>query len=290
MLFKRKPNTKISIYTRFSSYRRKRDISIRRERTSIDRVISSNPIKKSAKFLLITLLVLGSLYLGYLIFATDFFKVKTTEVISGKDDSDNNLIKSEINIFKGESIFSINKVELTKELLAKYPEIETIKIKKRLPSTLELHILKYEPKANLKVFIENIERKYILNSIGYIAYSDTEDPDLPTITMQREKAYNSREKVMEQDELNNIIKAQILFEQKFLMKVTEIKYLEIAREFHMKTEKDFFVWLDLTQDYKSQLSKLKASEQKLNIHTTPLQYIDLRVAGNQGEKVIFKRK
>ena len=74
------------------------------------------------------------------------------------------------------------------------------------------------------------------------------------------------------------------------MEVTDIIYLEKAREFHLRTEKNFDIWLSLEMDYKSQLSKLKAAEQKLNIKTEPLQYIDLRIAGGNGEKVIFKRR
>jgi hypothetical protein len=50
------------------------------------------------------------------------------------------------------------------------------------------------------------------------------------------------------------------------------------------------VWLDLTVDIPQQLGKLKRTLPKLDIYHEPLEYIDLRIAGAESEKVIFKRR
>ena len=70
----------------------------------------------------------------------------------------------------------------------------------------------------------------------------------------------------------------------------EAEWGKIEREFHLKTEAGFYVWLDMTTDVETQLKKLKRALPKLDIYKEPLQYIDLRIAGAESEKVIFKRK
>ncbi len=290
MLFKKR-KTNISLYTKFSSYRRKRSTAYPvKERSQIDRVLSSNPLKRSGKFFLYFFLLAGLIYVGYLIFFSETFIVTETALFEGETRIDHDVILSEVNVYKGKLIFSVQKSELTRELIAKYPEIEKISIKRRLPNKLYVYIEKYPEVANLQVYVEEVQRKYVLNTMGTVSLADAEDANLPYIVMDREKAYNSREQVMTGTQLEDILKAQKLFEQKFNMKIIDILYLEKAREYHLRTEKNFSIWLDMTQDYKAQLSKLKAAEQKLNIHTTPLAYIDLRIAGSKGEKVIFMRK
>jgi hypothetical protein len=65
--------------------------------------------------------------------------------------------------------------------------------------------------------------------------------------------------------------------------------LKQARELHLLTERHFTVWLDLTQDLNIQLTKLKKSlGNTFNIYEMPLDYIDLRISGQNGEKVIYK--
>jgi hypothetical protein len=80
------------------------------------------------------------------------------------------------------------------------------------------------------------------------------------------------------------------FTELFGMKITQGEYLKRERELHMLTEKNFEIWLDLTSDVLQQLTKLKRATVKLDLTTTPLEYIDLRIAGGDSEKVIFKRR
>ena len=74
------------------------------------------------------------------------------------------------------------------------------------------------------------------------------------------------------------------------MQVLEIDYLRRARELHLLTERYFYVWLDLSQDLDKQLLKLKKALNELNIYEADLDYIDLRISGQNGEKVIYKLK
>lgn len=291
MIFRRKKTTK-SKYTSYSSYSRvsgKRKFNAKKTQSLGGAIISKN-IKIILKIFIILFLIIVIFFGGYYVFFSGSMVVKETALFENNIRIDHDIILSEINSHKGVSLLGINKSDLITELKAKYPEIESIKIKKKLPNKLYVYISKYPEAANLIVKVDEVQRKYIINSQGSITKADTESSALPYITMTREKAYNSKEQIFTPEQLDKILKAEKLFEQKFAMKVIDVIYLEKAREFHLKTEKDFDVWLSLETDYKTQLSKLKAAEQKLNINTEPLQYIDLRISGNNGEKVIFKRR
>ncbi len=74
------------------------------------------------------------------------------------------------------------------------------------------------------------------------------------------------------------------------MKIIDAEYLVREREVHLRTEKNFIVWIDMEKDLNIQLDKLKKVLGKLNIYNTPLEYIDLRISGTDNEKVIFKRR
>lgn len=290
MIFgKKKKNT--ASYTKYSSYGREGARKFSSEKPPRTGLGVAYP-KFAVVFKLILWLVGIILLIGsiYYIFFSNGLVVKETGLFENDIRIDNDIILSEINVYKGSSIFGVNKNDLIAELKIKYPEIEHVKVKKKLPDKLYVYISKYAAAANLIVKVDEVERKYIINTEGNIAKADFENPALPYITMERDKAYNSRERVFTAAQLDKILKAEKLFEQKFAMEITDIIYLEKAREFHLRTEKNFELWLSLEMDYKTQLSKLKAAEQKLNIQTEPLQYIDLRIAGGSGEKVIFKRK
>lgn len=282
---------KRSNYTKYSSYRRtqrKKPLEKTAAKQKRAQKVRSQRFVRIKQILLI-IAIIGGLGFGiYYIFFSGSMVVEETALFEGNTRIDHDIILSEINVHKGEPLLAINKTELIHELKAKYPEIEHIDIRKRLPNKLYVYITKYPIITNLTVKVENVQRTYLINSEGSIAVADSEDESLPYIVMNREKAYNSKEKVFTAEELESILNAKKLFEQKFNMQILETMYLEAPREYHFLTEKNFYVWMDLTQDYVAQLSKLKAAEQKLNLHSTPLQYIDLRIAGSNGEKVIYK--
>lgn len=96
--------------------------------------------------------------------------------------------------------------------------------------------------------------------------------------------------VISSSNLTYMLNAASSFEERFGMKITEMQLLPQAREFHFKTEKNFEIWLDIQIPFEKQFLKLKKAMATLDIYKTPLFYIDLRVSGANGEKVIFKRK
>ena len=93
---------------------------------------------------------------------------------------------------------------------------------------------------------------------------------------------------MDAENLTTLLEVETDYEAKFNMQILEVHYIRRAREVHLYTERYFFVWIDLTQEVEIQLNKLKKAMTELNIYEAPLLYIDLRISGQNGEKVIYK--
>ena len=87
-----------------------------------------------------------------------------------------------------------------------------------------------------------------------------------------------------------IVEAFTKFNELFGMEAFRGEWKKTERELHIMTEKKFEIWFDLTSSINTQLSKLKRALPKLNIYNEPLEYIDLRIAGADSEKVIFRRR
>lgn len=96
------------------------------------------------------------------------------------------------------------------------------------------------------------------------------------------------EELIPEETLQTLLETASNFEGKFDMEVLEMHYLKRARELHLYTERYFFVWIDLTQDTELQLTKLKKALTEIDIYAAPLEYIDLRISGQNGEKVIYR--
>jgi hypothetical protein len=112
---------------------------------------------------------------------------------------------------------------------------------------------------------------------------------LPIIQIKKEGSLRMGSTVISPDRLAFALEAIQSFEEKFGMKVIHGIYLNVEREFHLETERKFYVWLDMTMDLDYQLNKLKQALPKLDIYEENLDYIDLRISGINGEKIIFKR-
>ncbi len=130
-----------------------------------------------------------------------------------------------------------------------------------------------------------------MNELGYISGFESENSELPLILMDSigtDVKLELNTQLIPQEELQVLLQIAEDFEGKFNMKVLETRYLKCAREVHLLTERNFSVWVDLTQPIENQLSKLKKALTEINIYEDPLLYIDLRISGQSGEKVIYK--
>lgn len=249
------------------------------------------------KFLisLLSLFIIGGL--SYFAFYTDFFLIDEYHIYEDEIEITNNLPLNGLitDSLNNENILIYNDQLLKEAILEQNPEYQNIYINKVLPRTIEIELEKYPQAANILNEVRtpeglNLVKKFIINTNGMIIKENEENAELPYIKISTENSFQLNTMPIERENLDNIIKLINLFEEKFGIEVIEAVYLKKARELHLRTAKEFAVWIDLTKEILPQIDKLKMALPKLDIYNTPLEYIDLRISGVDAEKVIFKRR
>lgn len=250
--------------------------------------------------------------LVYLFFFTGFFEIKKIE-IKGNSESieDKNTVNEYLQKFLGDNIIMFSSMKHEKTLAEKIPYIKSLNIGRSWPDTLVATLETFPLIANVRVDQpDGSSQFYIVNELGFISTVGVTNEELPTIVMDvtgtdfdlsmhdeesgtggvASDSLAVHEELIPHELLNTIIKTKTDFEGKFNLQLLEIQYLKRAKELHLFTELEFFVWIDMSQDIDLQLAKLKKGLTKLNIYEDSIEYIDLRVTGQNGEKIIYKLK
>ena len=249
------------------------------------------------KKILASILSIG--ILGFCVYALYFSNYFLLEKFSVEEEGTiidtNENINATLQKRLGQNLVTINEQQLEQEIIQSQPEIKTIQIKKIFPHSLSLSFEKYPTVANLINIVGGIEKKFLIDSQGLLTEENSENPNLPYVKIETKEALQVRNTLLSDakrsaERLNYILQTISLYEEKFGMKILNATFLPRERELHLYTEKYFYVIIDMEKDMKGQIDKLKKALSKLDIYNTPLQYIDLRISGNDVEKVIFKRK
>ena len=242
---------------------------------------------------ILTLLILLALTAGliWLIGFSHFFDVKSWEVVEDgtkitTDENVNKLMQSQ----KSKNLIFIDENALTTAVKKLHPEVKKIVIKKLFPTKIRVEIEKYPIVANIVNVVQGIQKKFQIDSQGFLAEENIENPELPYIKIFQNEVFQIHTFPIDTTKLNYILNTIYNFKEKFAIKVLNAEYFVRERELHLQTEKNFMVMLDMEKPFMPQLDKLKKALPKLNIYNTPLEYIDLRISGTDTEKVIFKRK
>jgi len=248
---------------------------------------------KKFKKLFLTAIILGIIItLIYFFASSGNFTV--SEIETEENSIENQLINEQVkSLLKdqiGANLVFVNPSELENKILEHFPAIESIGISKNYPNKIKVSFTKYPLVANVITESNSLKKSYIINSIGLIAQEDLENTRLPYIKIHSDEPINSQLPLIESSKLDYILKATQMFEERFGMRIIEVEYKKIARELHLRTEKEFTIWLDMQQEMDIQFKKLKKALVKLDIYKESLDYIDLRIAGNSGDKIIYKRK
>lgn len=246
-------------------------------------------IRRLFGFIVIGIILIGFFYLA---FFSSFFTI--TKVLLEKDGSgavSSTRLAPFLEKMKGKNLLFLQSDKLTKELEQTFRnEVLIAYVKKSYPNRVIVKIEEYPAVLNFRVFVNDTVQKLVLNQIGYAIFENTELKELPILTLRADKTFPQKTVIIPPEKFIQIITAFAKFQELFGLKILEGEWKKTERELHFKTEKNFFVWLDLTGDIEQQLGKLKRTLPKLDIYREPLEYIDLRIAGADYEKVIFKRK
>lgn len=267
--------------------------------------------------------LVGLLGLLYVLFISAAFEIQSIEVKGEADTAqEQSAIKEELQQYLGDNLLLFDGSSQEKSLLSTYTYLKTLEIDRDFFHTISVTVETYPPVANVRMEFDNgTDQYFVINEHGFIASIGTSLENLPLIVMdvtgtdmdipqadetsveelavveeiavvEEEKPDTMpdqiNEELISQETLTMLLETAENFEGKFDMEILEIYYLKRARELHLYTERYFSVWIDLTQDVSLQLTKLKKALTEIDIYTAPLEYIDLRISGQNGEKVIYK--
>jgi cell division septal protein FtsQ len=247
----------------------------------------------------IAALILAAGIIGYGVYAfffSDYFLVRKYKVEEkGTVIETNDIINTVLSSRIGQNLSLLSEDSIMKDIRTVQPEINKLRIRKIFPDTLVAEYEKYPTAANITNIVGGVQKKFLVDSQGFLTEENTDNPNLPYIKMETAKPLEVRTTFLPDtkksaERLTYIINAINLYEEKFGMKILYAQIKLREREVHLYTEKYFFVMLDMEKDLGVQLEKLKKALPKLDIYTVPLLYIDLRISGSDFEKVIFKRK
>ncbi len=272
-----------------SERQEKPKITERRKRQKIRTRSVWGQIKRSLMFIGIGFVVV---YLSYALFLSGTLTIEDIEVIENDIKISDHSIHTLLADFKGSNLLLFNADELEPFFKTQYPQYETLNISKNLPDTIRVTLKTYPVVASLMVETdEGNEQQFFLTRAGQTAEYDelsATEQGFREIYITSEQSLSPGTTVITQDRLAFILEAIQSFEDRFGMAVQYAEYHSIERETHLYTEREFFVWLDMTMDLDEQFDKLKKGLPRLDIYEMDLIYVDLRISGINGEKIIFK--
>lgn len=227
----------------------------------------------------------------YAVFFSSFFTINKITIEKNGDALKTTALTPTIDKLRGKNILFVNTDELTQELEQLFKnQILLVRITKSYPHRIMVKVEEYPPVLNLRVITHEKTQRFVLNSIGFPVFENTEQKELPLVSVHMAKPVTNKTILLPREKLTLMISAFSKFTDLFGIKIKEGEWKKVERELHLLTEKNFTVWLDLSADIEVQLLKLKRALPKLDITHEPLDYIDLRIAGRETEKVIFKRR
>lgn len=256
------------------------------------------------RILKLILILAGIFAFIYVLFFTRAFEIRKIDLRGDESTlEEQGAVNEYLQLALGKNMLLFNTAKHEDLLLEQYPYLKDLRIGRRPLHTLIVTLQTYDHVTNIQMEYENgTERFYIVNELGAIAGIGLTDDTLPTIVMDvtgtdldlaesdevQDAQPSINQEIIDQEVMETLLKAKEDFEAKFNMQIFEMQYLKRARELHFLTERYFYVWIDLTQPVGTQLTKLKKAMTELNIYEAPLEYVDLRISGQNGEKVIYK--
>lgn len=247
-------------------------------------------LTKISKWIWLSIFIGLFLTTSYITFFTETFYIKKILIYEGETESSNISIRKIVEPLRNRNLFLFNSTELKNTITKRIDNLSNLKIKRQIPNTLIIKYENFKNVANITNIIGQLEVKksFIINENGLLIAEDKISTTLPTINIKTPKAYTLGDQILKIEDLKYILEAKKLFEEKFKIKVIETNYLPKAKEIRMLTEKNFYVWIDMTVSQNTQLNKLKNAIPKIDLYNSPLEYIDLRIQSAEGQKIIYK--
>jgi len=240
--------------------------------------------------LFLILIILGSLI--YIFIFSELFKIKNVE-ISGNEKCPYAEISKIVSSNLG-SIFLYKSEEVNKELKEKYPEINQVKIERKLPDSLIVKIKEREPvafickpslRSEIKIFGEKSEIDcFYIDKEGIVFEEKTENSlNLPVIIFNSSGfSFVLGREIIDQDYLKKILEINSNLKNLAISKFYPVSKNKIK----VQTKENWVAYFDPEEDVDWQVEKLNILlKEKFPLKERGnLEYIDLRF-----EKIYTKR-
>jgi len=242
---------------------------------------------------LLVLFFLGAIF--YFLIFSPIFQIKGIKISGNKkiqSQEVEGLIKEKINqrllFFPTKSIFLINSKKIVNSLLENFPQVEKIKLKRKLPTTLIVEIKERSP---LAIFCQE-ENCFFLDKTGTIFEEGPEDGEEDKSSSSPFAAARDYDLIIKSQNRKEISLGQEIIQEEKLISILEIQeklktnLKIVSKEFiiqngdrvNVKTTEGWEIYFDLKNSLDWQLTKLSLVLEK---EIPPekrgnLEYIDLR--------------
>lgn len=253
-----------------------------------------SPVEKKRNWLLgvgIALIFAIIIGLFYFCFLTPYFTIATVDLFEGEAESQNLGLRRIAASFRGQNLLVLSQNNVIERFLSTNKRLKSVNVTKDYPRSLKIVLAEIPPAVNLVVANGQIERKFILNDLGIVVSVDEYSDKLPEVYItSKDSLPLLNQEYMSGEFLSKLLSAEKIFNKTINLKIKRIIYLPVAREVHLQTENDVTIWLDLQKDLTEQIAKLTAALPKINIYDGGFEYIDLRIDGATGDRIVFKRR
>ena len=228
---------------------------------------NENDIDISPKLLRYIFLSFLIIILLWFLFFSRFFKIKTIEIEGSLNDE----VKAEINQFYNQNILTFVLGNKEEWLAKKQTSIETLEIRRGLPSTLKIKVNVREPIIGWKTQ----EKTYLLDKNGVVFELEGAN-SVPVVEDTKNVAVSNGEQIVTPEfvtftyDFVDRVKAQN-------MQITAMRIIETTFQIEADTDQGFRIIVSTITDLDNQLKALsKVLETKRSdIH----EYVDLRIEG-----------
>ena len=196
------------------------------------------------------LIILLLTTVAYFILFSSRFNVSIIEIL-GNEKIKNNDIKSIVMIESGSRIFLVNKNKLAKKLLAEFPIIEMVTIKKRMPNKVILNIKERQPFA---IFCQDEKICFFIDKNGVIFESTQNNQQSIIIHKEsNDKEIFLGENVVNKNIIDIIYKVQKNLKDNFQIDVKEIL---VSDTLVFTTAENWQIYFDPNSDIDLAITKM----------------------------------
>ncbi|MCU0653372.1 MAG: FtsQ-type POTRA domain-containing protein [Candidatus Pacebacteria bacterium] len=181
--------------------------------------------------------------------------------------------QKKIAFFDSKSILLLNLDKTKKELMAKFPQIQDIKIERQFPSKIYASIEERRGVARLATG----QKSFLVDNDGIAFEEAATTTDLLEIGTGKADGVKAGDTAIKKELLDNILKMKVQI-QELAQTVVDSAQVATPERVNMRTSEGWYIYFDPTKDIANQMTKLAAviSDESFKAKRKDLEYLDIR--------------